>query len=149
MTQNKNSFAGLTPRFLALLIDFILFCLIFFPVTRLVKGVWIMSASDHRWSNGLFITDPLCITFLAIMFFYFVILEGLSGMTLGKWILKICVVDLNGNIAGLKKGFYRNMLRIIDGLPVFNILGVYLIVTSDEKARFGDRAAGTRVVYIK
>ena len=149
MAQNKNNFAGLTPRFLALLIDFMLFCLIFFPVTRLIKGVWILSASDHRWSNSLFITDPLCIAFLAIMFFYFVILEGLSGQTLGKWILKICVVDLSGRVPGITRGFYRNILRLIDGLPAFNILGVYLILKSEEKTRFGDRAAGTRVIYLK
>jgi uncharacterized RDD family membrane protein YckC len=144
---NKKRIAGLWPRFLGLLIDLILFFLIFLPITKLVKGVWIMSASDHRWSNGIFITDPLCIGFLIFMFLYFVILEGLTGYTLGKWMIKIRVVDLKGKIPGLRRGFYRNILRFIDGLPVLNILGIYLIVNSEEKARFGDRIAGTRVIF--
>jgi len=29
--------------------------------------VWVMSAGDHRWVNGLFITDPLCLIFLALL----------------------------------------------------------------------------------
>jgi len=35
-----------------------------------------MSASNHRWVNGLFITDPLCLIFLALMVLHFVLLEG-------------------------------------------------------------------------
>ena len=76
--------AGLGVRFGALVIDALLFCAVFFPVTRIVKGVWIMSAADHRWANGLFITDPLRLIFLALMLLYFVLLEGLVEATLGN-----------------------------------------------------------------
>ena len=96
--MNYNThFAGLWPRFLALFIDSLLFCAIFFPVTRLVKGVWLLSAADHLWNYGLFITDPLCITFLVVMFLYFVFLEGMIGVTLGKWIagLRVKLVFTN------------------------------------------------------
>jgi uncharacterized RDD family membrane protein YckC len=148
MDENTR-FAGLWPRFLALFIDFLLFCAVFFPVTRIVKGTWIMSADDHYWSYGLLITDPLCIAFLFVMFFYFVILEGIAGTTFGKWITGLRVVTLDGGKPGLIKGFIRNILRIVDGLPTLNLLGVFLIQTSDEKARFGDRAAGTRVIHSK
>jgi len=34
----------------------------------------------------------------------------------------------------------------VDSLPALNILGVVLIATSPERARFGDRVAGTRVI---
>ena len=46
----------------------------------------------------------------------------------------------------LKQVSLRNLLRLVDGLPVLNILGVILISTSAERARFGDLIAGTRVV---
>lgn len=144
--KEKLRFAGLWPRFLALLVDFLLFCAVFFPVTRLVKGVWILSATDHHWNSGLFITDPMCIGFLAVMFLYFVFLEGLPGATLGKWFLGLRVVQTGGRKPGLLKSLIRNALRLVDGLPAFSILGIVLILTSSERIRFGDRIAGTRVV---
>ena len=148
MTKDDH-FAGLWSRFLALLIDFLLFCAIFFPVTRLVKGVWLMSAADHRWGYGLLITDPLCIAFLVVMVLYFVLLEGLVGITLGKWVAGLRVEGLGGGKPGLVKGLLRNLLRMIDGLPVFGILGIVLILTSADRARVGDRVAGTRVIRVR
>lgn len=139
-------YAGLGIRFAALLIDALVFCAVFFPVTRVVKGVWIMRATDHRWVRGLFITDPLCLTFLAAMVLYFVLLEGLPGATLGKWGLGLRVVRTDGAKPGLARSALRNLLRLVDGLPAFNIVGVVLILRSPQRARFGDRVAGTRVV---
>jgi hypothetical protein len=75
---------------------FLLFCTCFFPITRLVKGVWLMSARDHNWVRGWFIFDPLCLVFLVIMALYFVLLEGLAGATLGKWLLGLRVVQVGG-----------------------------------------------------
>jgi uncharacterized RDD family membrane protein YckC len=51
-----------------------------------------------------------------------------------------------GRKGGIDQGFGRNLLRIIDGLPLFDILGIVLIATSAENARFGDLIAGTRVI---
>jgi uncharacterized RDD family membrane protein YckC len=147
--QEITRFAGLWPRFLALLCDFLLFCAVFFPVTRLVKGVWIMNAAGHRWNYGLFISDPLCIAFLAIIILYFVFLEGLIGVTLGKWVIGLRVERVGGGKPGLIKGLLRNALRMVDGLPAFSILGIVLILTSAERARFGDRIAGTRVIRVR
>ena len=44
------------------------------------------------------------------------------------------------------KSFIRNLLRIIDGLPVFYLLGLIVMVSSKRKQRIGDMAAGTVVV---
>ena len=144
--QEIIRYANLWSRFVALFVDFLLFCALFFPVTRLVKGVWMMSAGDHRWSSGLFITDPLCIAFLAVMTFYFVLVEGLMGATLGKWVVGLRVERVSGGRPGLLKALLRNLLRVVDGLPALNILGIILILTSAEKTRLGDRIAGTRVI---
>jgi len=146
--RKEARYAGLWDRFFALVIDGVLFCILFFPITRMVKGVWLMGATDHRWAYGVFITDPLCLEFLAVMFLYFVLLEGLAGATLGKAILGLRVVQVDGSKPGLLKSLVRNILRVIDGLPAFNIVGVILILRSEEKARFGDRKAGTRVVRL-
>lgn len=139
-------YAGLDKRFIALVFDFIMLSLFFFPVTRIVKGVWIMSTGEHLWTFGWFITDPLCIAFLVVIVLYFIILEGLVGATIGKRLAGIRVVGLDGRHPGLIPATIRNLLRLVDTLPVLNILGIILIVTSHERARFGDRVADTRVI---
>ena len=144
--EDEKRYAGLWERFLALMVDFLVFCAFFFPITRIVKGVWLMAPSDHRWSYGLFISDPLCIAFLIVMALYFVLLEGLAGATVGKWALGLRVVRAEGGKPGLWKSALRNLLRFVDGLPALSILGAILILRSAERARFGDRVAGTRVV---
>jgi uncharacterized RDD family membrane protein YckC len=140
-------YAGLWPRLLAFAADWLLFSAVFFPVTRLVKGVWLMDPTDHRWNSSLFIFDPLCLAFLAIIFGYYIVLEGWLGRTFGKWILGLRVVDVTGNRPGLHRSAVRNLLRMVDGLPAFNLLGILLIARSSDRARFGDRVAGTRVVH--
>jgi uncharacterized RDD family membrane protein YckC len=149
MIKENIRFASLWPRFWALLVDFFLFCLLFFPVTRLVKGVWLMSVEDHRWNYGLFITDPLCIIFLVVMILYFILLEGLIGTTLGKWVVGLKVVRVGGGKPGLSRSLLRNVLRIVDGLPILNILGIVMVLNSKERVRFGDRIAGTRVIRVR
>ena len=142
----EYKFAGLGRRFLSLLIDTLVFCIVFFPITYLVKGKWIMSPTDHLWNRGLFISDPLCLLFLCTMFLYFVFLEGLFGRTVGKLIVGLNVIGPNESCPGLLRGLVRNILRIVDGLPFPNIVGILLIVRSEERARFGDRIAKTRVI---
>jgi uncharacterized RDD family membrane protein YckC len=147
--KDETIYASLLQRFVALLIDTLVFCALFFPITRIVKGVWIMAPTDHRWVKGLFITDPLCLVFLAFMFFYFAMLEGLAGATIGKWLLGLRVIRAGGGRPGLLSGLLRNALRLVDGLPAFNVLGVALILRSAERTRFGDRIARTRVIQIR
>lgn len=139
-------YATLWQRFWALVIDLALLSMVFFPLTRIFKGVWIMSSADHVWAIGWFITDPLCVVFLVIIFLYFVLLEGFLGATVGKMLLGLRVVRRHSRNCGLPAAFLRNILRFVDGLPAFNIVGVVLILKSPEGARFGDRIAGTRVM---
>jgi uncharacterized RDD family membrane protein YckC len=146
--EKEMEYAKLEERFGALLVDVLLFSACFFPITRIVKGAWLMSPNDHNWVRGWFIFDPLCLVFLAIMGLYFVFLEGWLGATLGKWVLGLRVIGLDGGRAGLWKGALRNILRLVDGLPAFNLLGVILILRSEDRARFGDRIARTRVIRV-
>jgi uncharacterized RDD family membrane protein YckC len=142
----NSEFAGLWPRFLALFFDLCVFCALFFPITRIVKGAWIMGIRDHRWHSKFMAFDPICGIFLGIMFIYFVLLEGFFGATIGKFMAGIRVIDLDGRKPGLARSFVRNIFRLADGLPAFNLLGVYLIWSSPERTSMGDRIAQTRVI---
>ncbi|MEW5923214.1 MAG: RDD family protein [Candidatus Zixiibacteriota bacterium] len=144
--RESHRYAGLMPRFFALIIDFVILSLLFFPITKIVKGKWIMDIGDHQWVSGWFVTDPICIIFLVIIVMYFILFEAFAGATPGKMLTGIRVVNINGGNPGLAKSIVRNILRLIDGLPVFCIIGIILIAKSSERARFGDRIAGTRVI---
>ena len=148
MEMNKPTYAGLGRRFLALSVDALLLSAVFFPTTRIVKGVWLMAPSDHLWRVGWFISDPLCMIFLLVIAIYFVVLEGVFGRTVGKWFLGLQVIRKDAGNPGLLRALLRNLLRLVDALPVLSILGVVLIIRSPEKARVGDLVAGTRVVKI-
>ncbi len=149
MTAEQRRYAGLLPRFIALVVDFAIFCAVFFPIGRLVKGVWLMTHADHLWRSGSFVMDPLCIIFFVVMVAYYVLFEGLAGWTPGKRVAGIRVVDAAGRPPGIRRSLARNALRLVDGLPFLNLLGVLLVLTSPERARLGDRIAGTRVVMTR
>ncbi len=142
-------YAGLWPRAAALALDFAALSAVFFPITRLVKGVWLMTPADHLWREGWFIFDPLCAAFLGAIAAYFVVAEGAAGRTLGKWALGLKVVGPTGGRPGLPRAALRNLLRLVDGLPTLSILGVVLILVTAERTRVGDLAAGTRVVHAR
>ena len=83
--ESLMNYAGLFRRIAALALDFMVFCLVFFPVTYFVKGVWLMSSEDHLWM----IFDPLCGIFLVVMSMYFILLEMRPGCTIGKRIMSL------------------------------------------------------------
>ncbi|MHC4589282.1 MAG: RDD family protein [Planctomycetota bacterium] len=143
-------YAGLWIRGAALLLDWLLFCAVFFPVTRLVKGVWVMGPGDHRWvqGSGSFVTDPLCLAFLLVIIAYFILLEGLAGATVGKMLVRVRIVGADGERITMAQSVVRNVLRVVDSLPALNLVGIVLILVSPEKARFGDLVAKTRVIRV-
>ena len=139
-----NSKPGVIRRGLAWLLDILFLSLFFFPITYWYSGKWVMGPEEHLWG----ISDPICIVFLFIIFAYLIIMEAYIGWTIGKRLLGIKVVDYNSNRIGLKKSITRNLLRLIDGLPAFNILGIVLIASSEKRQRFGDHVAKTHVVNL-
>ncbi len=132
-------------RGLAFLIDFIFLSCFFFPITYWHSGKWVMSYADHYWG----ISDPICLVFLVIILAYFILMEAYVGWTVGKKVLHMRVVNQEGQKIGLSRSATRNLLRIVDGLPAFNILGMVLIGSSPRGQRFGDRVAKTYVVNLR
>ena len=128
-------------RGIAWILDILFLSIFFFPATYLYSGKWIMGPEEHLWG----ISDPICLVFLFIIFAYLILMEAYAGWTVGKRVLGMKVVDGQGNKIGLYKSVIRNLLRFVDGLPAFSILGIILIATSQSEQRFGDRIAKTYV----
>ena len=136
---------GVIRRGIAWIFDILFLSLFFFPITYLYSGKWIMDPQEHLWG----ISDPICLVFLLIIFTYLIVMEAYLGWTVGKRLLGLNVVDDGNRHIGLRKSIIRNLLRLIDGLPAFNILGIVLIVSSESEQRFGDRVAKTFVTKIR
>lgn len=79
-------------------------------------------------------------------FGYFVVLEGVSGQTIGKRIMGISVVKSNGAECDMTASAVRNVLRIVDSLPFGYLLGGLLIWQTAENQRLGDLVGNTVVV---
>jgi uncharacterized RDD family membrane protein YckC len=136
------NYAGLWMRGFAQVLDYVVFCIVFFPVTYLVKGTWLMTPEDHLW----IIFDPICGIFLIVIFCNFIFLEGWTGTTVGKVILGLRVKTIENNKITLKQSMIRNLGRLIDGLHFFHLIAIISISKSPARQRVGDKLAGTVVV---
>ncbi|MCL8008893.1 RDD family protein [Gelidibacter japonicus] len=80
--------------------------------------------------------------------FYTLVLEALlEGQTIGKKIVKIKVVKIDGYQASLADYVVRWFFRIVD-IYIFG-LGFFVILFSKRSQRLGDMAAGTSVILLK
>ena len=94
--------------------------------------------------------SDLPLTLMAVFIpLYFVILEGLWGVTLGKLGTKIRVVDAKGQKPGLLRALVRMLLRLIEVNPIIfgGIPAGIVVWLSDTRQRLGDMLAGTYVLY--
>ena len=77
----------------------------------------------------------------------FVILQGLTGFTLGKLVMGLRTVKADGTIVGIPKAFIRWILLIVDGQPCgLPLVGFITGLTTQGHRRVGDMAAKTFVV---
>jgi uncharacterized RDD family membrane protein YckC len=152
MGQSQAMPSGVSPnlasegdRIVAVVLDAILIfaiSLVIFVPLVLVAGLFTAFGSFAFLFFG-----PL--TFIQWLFWllYFTYFESTSGQTLGKQVMHIRVVD-ETTLQHLDFGrsLVRNILRIIDWLPFFYLIGFILIATTEKKQRLGDMAARSIVV---
>jgi len=69
------------------------------------------------------------------------------GQTLGKRILRLRVVDARGLRLSFAQVVLRNLLRFVDALPVFYLVGGLTALLNKRAQRLGDLAADTLVVW--
>jgi uncharacterized RDD family membrane protein YckC len=70
-----------------------------------------------------------------------------QGATPGKKIMHLQVVHDDGSPVSFSSSLLRNVLMVVDFLPVLYCLGVVVSVCHPHSKRLGDIAAGTLVVY--
>jgi len=131
--------AGPVPRFLAWLMD--LLC-----VAALLIGAQFALAFLAAVSRGLAAALQF-LTIFAIWFGYGILLEWLwRGRTVGKRVLGLRVIDEHGLRLQFNQIVVRNLLRLVDMLPLLYMVGGLACVLSRRSQRLGDIAANTVVV---
>lgn len=68
------------------------------------------------------------------------------GQTVGKKLMRLRVVDMEGRRLEPAQIVIRNLLRFVDGLPLFYLLGGIVCLVNKNRQRLGDIAARTVVI---
>jgi len=131
-------------RIVAALIDFIPLISLFAVMAVFFGDT---TSGDGQFRVGL--SGGPFILYLALSLAYYLVLEALTGRTAGKMIMGLKVVRLDGEPYGLAACLIRNILRVVDGLPVFYLVGLIFVAVTGKKQRLGDLAAGTVVVQAR
>lgn len=150
-TQNvKINFiaASVGERLGAFFIDlFIIIC--YSTAISVVLFDWLqldrLMDSLDSWSRGavyLILYSPIIV--------YSLVLESIfEGQSLGKKLVKIKVVKIDGYQAGFGDYLVRWFFRVIDFFSLFGLPGMIAVITSQKSQRLGDMAAGTAVITLK
>lgn len=130
--------AGIASRGVAAWIDAMI------RVVLVVGAGFPLGALDVSPALGLALF--ILLVFL-LLFVYDVAFEVANrGRTPGKMALKLRVVRAGGGRVRLIDSAVRNLVRIVDFLPAFYLVGIVAAALSPRVQRLGDMAAGTIVV---
>lgn len=129
------------------------------PVTRFLAwsiDLVCISAVSGVVNSLLKVLHPLSPDFARAMYIisYFVLSIGYGiaaewywrGQTIGKRLLRLRVMDEQGLYLQFSQIVIRNLLRFVDSLPLFYLVGGVACLVSRRAQRLGDFAANTIVV---
>ena len=139
----EATLAGVGSRFVAGVIDQLL------RWSVLLALVTLLAVLEEDIGNGF--SGAGVVTIIVAVFFvqfgYDVLFEVLaSGRTPGKRWTGLRVVKKGGTPVGFLASALRNILRIVDSLPGFYLVGILSVMFTANNQRLGDLAAGTIVV---
>lgn len=143
--------AGIGNRFIAALLDTAIIGIILTLLTlALFIGLGVTGdltdEGDLSWAGGLVFAAYALISFL-VLWGYYIFFEYLwNGQTPGKRAVKIRVVRVDGSPVSFVEVVIRNLVRIVDFLPLGYGLGLVIMFFNSQSRRLGDFAGGTLVI---
>jgi uncharacterized RDD family membrane protein YckC len=108
-----------------------------------IGGAVILAAGDSLSGDR---QGALSAVVLGWALYYYFALESGAGQTVGKKLLKLRVVRADGRPAGMGEIAVRTILRVVDGIGVYIVGLIVMLVTGERRQRIGDLAASTIVV---
>jgi uncharacterized RDD family membrane protein YckC len=133
--------AGIGSRFLAQFVDVAIIFAI--EVVILVAAAALGGILSSLQVFGLV---AIILTFLLIAGYFLVSEAAWNGQTVGKRYVRLRVVGDHGEPLTLGQAAIRNLVRIVDFLPVLYAVGIVAMFSNRQAKRLGDFAAGTLVV---
>ena len=130
--------AGKWRRFGNWLVDYVAIMAMVFVLT--LVAVLIGGDGAIAWMDGLDSLQENLIG-IALMLVYYVLMEGLFGANVGKWVTRTRVVDERGLPPSWRTAFLRSLARFIPFEPLS-----LLFAGADDPRGWHDRMPGTRVV---
>lgn len=132
--------AGPVTRFMGWAIDLAAISVIS-SMLNVILGVIGILSRDIAMAVGI-------LTYFVISIGYGITTEWYwQGQTLGKRLLKLRVMDEQGLRLQFSQIVIRNLLRFVDSLPLFYMVGGLTCLISRRAQRLGDFAANTIVVW--
>jgi uncharacterized RDD family membrane protein YckC len=106
----------------------------------------IMAAAGVLGEPASDIGGGLLVVGLGWALYYYFACESGGGQTLGKRVMKIRVVGMDGRPAGMREIALRTVLRLIDGLFFYLVGLIVMIATGERRGRLGDLVGATMIV---
>ncbi|MBT8184821.1 MAG: RDD family protein [Eudoraea sp.] len=145
-TQNvylDYKIVSIGERIVAFLIDgFILY--LYLILVQYIGQVIGYIYEDTWTQRGL-----MSLIFLPAMFYSLIMHSLFNGRTVGKLLLKMRVVKVDGSPVHWSNYLVRWMLRLVDIWIFLGAIGILSILFSEKRQRLGDAAAGTVVISTK
>lgn len=143
--------AGIGSRFLAAIVDTLLILLLqlIVNIPLLLLGRVLLDTVVEDDSMLLVWLGALA-GLVAFAFFwgYYIFFEVIwNGQSPGKRWVGLRVLRTDGTPITLVESIVRNLVRLIDFLPIYYGIGVVTMFINDQSRRLGDLAAGTLVVH--
>ncbi len=150
----KFDLAGVGSRFCAALVDTIILAAIILCGLMVIASMGVLGDTLPDVFGGEFsqnMTTWLAAVFILVVFAllwgYYILFEMLwNGQSPGKRALKLRVMKTGGYPITFADSAIRNLVRLVDFLPMFYGVGVVTMVVDKKWRRLGDLAAGTLVV---
>jgi uncharacterized RDD family membrane protein YckC len=119
-----------------------------FLIDAAIRMVFLMICSTALAAGGKFGGGVLLIFLFVLNWLYPVIFElTAAAATPGKRIMGLVVLMANGLPITPAGCLIRNLLRVVDALPLFYAFGIVCILLRNDSRRIGDLAGGTVVAY--
>ena len=140
--------AGPASRAAAYFIDLLVMSVVCQLAINLLVAAFAALFSALGLDSELWIAAIVGLFAFALYNGYFILLEWLmNGQTPGKRLLHIRVIKQGGYALRFFDTLLRNLLRVIDFLPLFYGVGLTSLLLTRDSQRVGDLVAGTLVVY--
>ncbi|ALM48284.1 transporter [Flavobacterium psychrophilum] len=150
-TQNVNinfNTASVGERVLAYLLDALIIIAYYIVIYYLLLGL--LHMGDLVYGLDMWSQNAIHGIISLPVLFYALWQEALmEGQSVGKRIMKIKVIKIDGYQAGFGDYLVRWILRIVEVTPPLSFIGLISMMINGKTQRLGDMAAGTAVISLK